>query len=130
MKNENIKMQIDDHIRKIKPKYFNSKEINELEVILKSVRSYIDQLEYEKDKCNCNNYENINKENMLLKSKMDAIKYNIEKNNNIQNIMNYLDDLKNDENIIVRICLKILLSFFYILFYFLLKNNNKKIKKY
>lgn len=123
-----IKKQIDDYIKKCKPRYLKREDVNETIKLLENLNDYIHKLEIKNYKCNCNNYENINKENELLKSKLKAIKNNIEKNTDIQSIIINLDKLKNDESLIIRIFLKVFLSFFYILFYILISYNNRKIK--
>jgi hypothetical protein len=120
-----LKNKIDNYIKKCKSKYFNREDINELKILLESVNSYIDNEEIENNK----KYKYINNENILLKSKLEAIKINLENNVNVQGTLIYLDNLKNDENIIVRTFLKMYLYIFYILFYVLTIYNNKKIRK-
>lgn len=46
---------------------------------------------------------------------------------NVQGILIYLDNLKNDDKLIVRVFIKIYLYIFYIMFYILTIYNNKKI---
>ncbi len=123
-----IKKQIDDYIKKCKPGYLKREDVNETLNLLERINNYINKLEIKNSKCNCNNYNNINKENELLKTKLESIKYNIEKNTDIQNIIINLEKLKNDESIVIRIFLKIFFSFFYIILYILINYNNRKIK--
>lgn len=123
-----IKIQIDDYIKKCKPGYLKREDVNETIKLLEILKDYIHELEIKNSKCNCNNYENINKENDMLKSKLKAIRYNIEKNTEIQSIIIKLDKLKNDESLIIRLFLKAILGFFYIIFYILINYNNRKIK--
>lgn len=120
-----LKNKINNYIKKSKSKYFNREDINELKNLLESVNSYIDDEEIENNK----KYKYIDNENILLKSKLEAIKINLENNVNVQGTLIYLDNLKNDENIIVRTFLKMYLYIFYILFYVITIYNNKKIRK-
>lgn len=92
---------------------------------MKNVNNYFDKSEIIRK----NKYDDIKKENVLLKTKLDTIKINLENNINVQSILIYLDNLKNDESLAIRIILKIYLYIFYILFYFLTIYNNKKIIK-
>lgn len=92
---------------------------------MKNVNNYFDKSEIIRK----NKYDDIKKENVLLKTKLDTIKINLENNINVQSILIYLDNLKNDGSLAIRIILKIYLYIFYILFYFLTIYNNKKIIK-
>lgn len=121
----NFKKKINEYIKKCKPKYFNKEEINELIELMKNVNNYFDKSEIIRK----NKYDDIKKENVLLKTKLDTIKINLENNINVQSILIYLDNLKNDGSLAIRIILKIYLYIFYILFYFLTIYNNKKIIK-
>lgn len=120
-----IRKQIDEYIKKCKPKYFNRYDISELFSILNTVNNYLDK---SRNKIN-KEYLYIKNENKLLKSKLEAIRGNIEKSINVDGILIHLDNLKNDENLIIRIFIKIYLYIFYIMFYFWTKYNNKRIIK-
>lgn len=120
-----IRKQIDEYIKKCKPKYFNREDINELFSILNTVNNYLDKSRNKTNK----EYLYIKNENKLLKSKLEAIRGNIEKSINVDGILIHLDNLKNDENLIIRIFIKIYLYIFYIMFYFWTKYNNKRIIK-
>lgn len=120
-----IRKQIDEYIKKCKPKYFNRDDISELFSILNTVNNYLDKSRNKTNK----EYLYIKNENKLLKSKLEAIRGNIEKSINVDGILIHLDNLKNDENLIIRIFIKIYLYIFYIMFYFWTKYNNKRIIK-
>jgi hypothetical protein len=93
---------------------------------MENIIKYIDKSNIER------NIENdiLKNKNNLLNSKLEIIKINLENNMNVQGILIYLDNLKNDENLIIRMFLKTYLYIFYIIFYLLTIFNNKKtIKK-
>lgn len=121
-----IKNQINIYIKKCKPKYFKKDDVNEIMELMENIIKYIDKLKIER------NIENdiLKNKNNLLNSKLEIIKINLENNMNVQGILIYLDNLKNDENLIIRMFLKTYLYIFYIIFYLLTIFNNKKtIKK-
>lgn len=122
---EDIKKEIDEYIKKCKPKYFNREEINGLINLFEKINIYINEMD-KKDK---NNYININNENIILKSKLEAIKNNLNTNIDVQDILKYLDNLKKDDNIIIGFFLKIFICFLSISFYIMIKYNNQKIQK-
>lgn len=118
-----IKNKIKIYIKECKPKYFKKEDVNEIIELLENINKYIDKSRIER------NIENdvLKNKNNLLNSKLEAIKINLENNMNVQGILFYLDKLKNDENLIIRIFLKTYLYTFYIVFYLLTLSNNKKI---
>ena len=121
-----IKNQINIYIKECKPKYFKKDDVNEIMELMENIIKYIDKLKIER------NIENdiLKNKNNLLNSKLEIIKINLENNMNVQGILIYLDNLKNDENLIIRMFLKTYLYIFYIIFYLLTIFNNKKtIKK-
>lgn len=118
---EELKLKINEYIQKCKPKYFNKDDINELISIMNNVKDYLNDSEIQKKI----KYDNIDKENKILKSKIDTIKINLENNMNVHGILIYLDNLKKDDNLIIRLFLKMYLYIFYIMFYIITIYNNK-----
>jgi hypothetical protein len=128
---------------KIKPKYFNRKEINDLNNFLENTEKYINKLELIKNNCRCNYLIN---ENNLLKMKFKTIKTNIENietkidtNNNytkkeseIKDIIDFLESSKVNKDIVFKFIIDILLillnylSYIYILYsnIYNIKNKN------
>jgi hypothetical protein len=122
---DKIRKRINNYVKNCKPKYFKKDDINEIIELMNDINKYFDESKIQR---NINN-EDMKNKNYLLNSKLDAIKTNLENNMNVQGILLYLDNLKKDENLIVRIILKTYLYIFYIIFYFLTIYNNKKIIK-
>ena len=122
---DKIRNRINSYVKKCKPKYFKKNDVNEIIELMNDINKYFDESKIQR---NIKNLDMKNK-NYLLNSKLDAIKTNLENNMNVQGILLYLDNLKKDENLIVRIFLKTYLYIFYIIFYFLTIYNNKKIIK-
>lgn len=119
---DELRKRINDYILKCKPKYFNKDDIYELLNIMKNMDEYLNDSKITKIK-----HMDLKKENKILNTKIDTIKINLEKNMNVQGILIYLDNLKNDDKLIVRVFIKIYLYIFYIMFYILTIYNNKKI---
>lgn len=122
---DKIRNRINNYVKKCKPKYFKKDDINEIIELMNDINKYFDESKIQRNIKN----EDMKNKNYLLNSKLDAIKTNLENNMNVQGILLYLDNLKKDENLIVRIILKTYLYIFYIIFYFLTIYNNKKIIK-
>lgn len=122
---DKIRNRINNYVKKCKPKYFKKDDINEIIELMNDVNKYFDSTKIQRNIKN----KDMKKQNELLNSKLDAIKINLENNINVQVILLYLDNLKKDENMVIRIFLKTYLYIFYILFYFLTIYNNKKIIK-
>lgn len=120
---DKIRYRINNYVKKCKPKYFKKDDINEIIELMTDINKYFDDSKIQRNIKN----EDMKNKNYLLNSKLDAIKTNLENNMNVQGILLYLDNLKKDENLIVRIILKTYLYIFYIIFYFLTIYNNKKI---
>src|SRR4051812_45503484 len=97
-----IKNQINIYIKKCKPKYFKKEDVKEIIELMENINKHIDKSRIER------NIENdvLKNKNNLLNSKLEIIKINLENNMNVQGILVYLDNLKNDENLILRIFLK------------------------
>jgi hypothetical protein len=124
----------------IKPKYFNRKEINDLNNFLKNIEYNINELELIKNNCRCNLLIN---ENNLLKMKLKTIKNNLENveikvdiNNNyikkeleIKDIIVFLEDSKVHKDIFFKFIINILLillnylSYVYIFYNNIIKTN-------
>jgi hypothetical protein len=136
-----INKEVNKYI-KIKPKYFNRKEIDDLNNFLENIEIYINKLELIKNNCRCNYLIN---ENNLLKMKFKTIKTNLENietkidtNNNytkkleIKDIIDFLESSKVHKNIVFKFIIDILLillnylSYIYILYNNIYNNKNKK----
>lgn len=101
----------------IKPKYFSRKEINDLNILLKSLEEYIKLLESKI--CNCDFLIN---ENKMLKIKLNIIKYNLEniekdnrthynckKDKGMKDIIILLNDIKESSSSFIKVIIFILL---------------------
>ena len=119
----------------IKPKYFNRKEIDDLNNFLEDIKQYINKLELIKNNCRCNHLIN---ENNLLKIKFKTIKTNLENVENkvdinnsyikkeldIKDIIVFLESSKVNKDIVFKFIIDILLILLnYLSYIYVLYNN-------
>jgi hypothetical protein len=124
-----------------KPKYFNRKEIDNLNNFLENIEQHINKLELIKNNCKCNYLIN---ENNLLKIKFKTIKTNLENIENkvdinnsyikkeleIKDIIVFLESSKVNKDIVFKFIIDILLLLLsYLSYIYVLYNNiyNRKV---